>query len=266
MPRLSRSEPDQQTSDRLGPEYLEILARGLRVITAFSAERRQMTLSEVAVAVNLNRATTRRALLTLESLGYVETDGRLFKLTPRVLTLATAYLSSNVVSAVAQPVVERVCRELGETCSVGVLDLPHTVFVARASPKRIISVDLAIGYRLPAYPTSIGRVLLGGLGPEALDAYFAALEPQKLTPRTVIDKAMLRAHVLAARENGFALVDEEAELGLRSASVPVRRYDGAVSCAIQVGVRTEQVSIARLHDVILPVLKVAADEIGQALV
>ncbi len=225
-----------------------------------------MTLSEVAVAVNLTRATVRRALLTLESLGYVETDGRLFKLTPRVLTLATAYLSSNVVPAVAQPVVERVCRELGETCSVGVLDGPDSVFVARASPKRIISVDLAVGYRLPAYPTSIGRVLLGGLGPGALESYFATLEPVKLTPRTVTDKAVLRAHVLTAREQGYAVVDEEAELGLRSASVPVRRYDGALVCAIQVGVRTDQVSAGRIHDDILPVMKAAADEIGQALV
>lgn len=266
MPRLLRSEQDQRLVTSHGPDYLEILARGLRVVTSFTADRRQMTLSEVAVAAGLPRATARRALFTLEKLGYVTSDGRIFRLTAQVLELAAAYLASNSVSVVAQPVVDHVCREVGETCSVGVLDGPDVVFVARASPKRVISVDLAVGYRLPAYATAIGRVLLGGLPDDLIEAYFAELKPAKLTPGTTVEKPRLRAAVSAAREEGFCIVDEEVELGLRSAAVPVHRYDGALVCSVQVGVRIEQVSLDRMREEILPVMRKAADEIGRALV
>ncbi len=266
MPRLLRTEQEQSLTETRGPEYLEILARGLRVVTAFDADRKEMTLSEVAAVAGLTRATARRALFTLESLGYVESDGRQFRLTARILNLATAYLSSNGIPAAAQPVVERVSRTIAETCSVGVLDQRDVVFVARASPRRIVSVDLAIGYRLPAHATSVGRALLGGLDEAALDAYLATIELTKLTPRTIADTSVLKAAIITAREQGYCIVDEEAELGLRSAAVPVRRYDGAVPCAIQVGVRTELVSIGRIHDEILPVLREAAAELGRALV
>lgn len=266
MPRLLRSEQDQGLAETRGSEFLEILARGLRVITAFSAERKHMSLSEVAAAADLPRASARRALITLEALGYVETDGRLFRLTPQVLMLASAYLSSNGISAVAQPIVERVCREIRETCSVGILDGRDVVFVARASPRRIISVDLAIGFRLPAYATATGRVLMGGLGPEALDLFLSGTELSKLTPRTIVDADVIKASVITAREQGYSVVDEEAEMGLRSAAVPVRRYDGTLVCALQVGVRAEHVSIGRMHDALLPVLKAAAVEIGRTLV
>ena len=266
MPRLLRSEQEKSFVKEQGPEYLELLARGLRVLTAFTADKRQMTLSEVAVVVNLSRATARRALHTLERLGYVETDGKLYRLMPRVMTLASAYLSSNGISIVAQPVVERVCRQIGETCSVGILDRTEVVFVARASPRRIISVDLTVGYRLPAYATGIGRVLLGGLDPDELEALLDQTELAKLTSRTTVDKTLLKAAVIATRETGQCIVDEEAEVGLRSAAVPVRRYDGKIACALQVGVRTEQVSVDRLRDDILPVMKEAAGEIGQMIV
>lgn len=266
MPRLLRPERDQGLAEARGSEFLEILARGLRVITAFGAERKHMSLSEVAAVADLPRATARRALITLEALGYVETDGRLFKLTARVLELASAYLSSNGISAVAQPVVERVCRETRETCSVGILDGHEVVFVARASPRRIISVDLAVGFRLPAYATATGRVLMGGLGTEALDLFLSGTEPSKLTPRTIVDADVIKAAVITAREQGYSVVDQEAEMGLRSAAVPVRRYDGALVCALQVGVRAEHVSVGRMHDELLPILKLAAAEIGRTLV
>lgn len=266
MPRLLRSEQDQGLAEGRGPEFLEILARGLRVITAFTAERKRMSLSEVAAAAGLPRATARRALITLEALGYVETDGRAFRLTAKILMLASAYLSSNGISAVAQPVVERVCRETGETCSVGILDGHEVVFVARASPRRIISVDLAIGFRLPAYATATGRVLLSGLGSGALDLFLSGAALSKLTPRTIVDREIIEAAVITAREQGYSVVDQEAELGLRSAAVPVHRYDGTLVCALQVGVRSEHVSIGRMHDDLLPTLKAAATEIGRMLV
>lgn len=266
MPHLRRSEQDQAADDRHGADYLETLARGLRILTAFTAERRQMTLSEVASSAELPRASARRALFTLERLGYVRTDERLFSLTPNVLKLATAYLSSNGVSAVAQPIVDAVSRDLGETCSVAIRDGHDIVFVARATPRRIVSIDLAVGYRLPALATAVGRVLLGALTDAELDAFLRESAPQRLTARTIIDKAKLRGAVIEARRQGYCVADEEAELGLRSVAVPVSRYDGLPVAAIHVGVRSEQVSLERLRDEILHRLTLAAAEIGRMLI
>lgn len=265
MARLRQADADKRQENDFGPDFSEALARGLSVITAFDADRRQMTLSDVAKVIDLPRATTRRALFTLTRLGYVETDGKLFRLSPRILRLAAAYLTSNAVSTILQPACERLCKQFAEACSAAVLDGPDVVMVAHASPPRFIAVGPGVGFRLPAFCTSLGRVLLGAQGPEAVDRFLAGLNPSAPTPRSLTSTADLRAAILATRQTGYSLVDQEAELGFRSISVPVQRFDGTVVCAINVGVRAEQVSVDRMQTEFLPVLQRVAGELKEQL-
>lgn len=265
MPRVRRSKEDQRLVDDYGPDFLEVLARGLKVLNAFNAANRTLSLSDLAKEVDQSRATVRRTLYTLEKLGYVESDGRAFRLTPKVLNLAVAFLSSGL-PAVLQPTVDRVSTTLHEACAAAVLDHDEIVFIARASPVRVISVDLAIGYRLPAYCTSLGRVLLGALDEAALDAYLARVTPATLTQHTITDKTVLKATIITDRAQGFSIVDREAEVGLRSIAVPVRRHDGKMVCALHVGVHVESASLGRLYDEFLPVLRRAADELARVVV
>lgn len=249
-----------------GSEFIEVLARALKIVGLFNAERRQMSLSELATLANAPRASVRRVLLTLEKLGMAEQNGRAFRLTPRILTLASAYLTSNAITAVMQPLVDRVSRQLQESCSVAVLDRDEAVMVVRAIPARIITVGLEVGYRLPAYCSSVGRVLLGGLGESELDAYLARLEPKKLTEHTVTEKQILKALIVTDLRQGYSLVDQEAEAGFRSVAVPVRRQGGGIACALHVGLQAERASIGRIVDEFLPVLKAASDEAGELIV
>ncbi len=265
MARLRQADADKRQENDFGPDFSEALARGLTVITAFAADRRQMTLSDVAKAIDLPRATTRRALFTLTRLGYVETDGKLFRLTPRILRLAAAYLTSNAVSTILQPVCERLCKQFAEACSAAVLDGGDVVMIAHASPPRFIAVGPGVGFRLPAFCTSLGRVLLGAQGPDAVDRFLDGPMPAAPTPRSLTDRAALRAAILAAGHEGYSLVDQEAELGFRSISVPVQRYDGAVVCAINIGVRAEQVAVDRMVDEFLPVLRREVAELKDQL-
>ncbi len=265
MARLRQADADRRQENDFGPDFSEALARGLTVITAFDADRRQMTLSDVAKTIDLPRATTRRALFTLARLGYVETDGKLFRLSPRILRLAAAYLTSNAVSTILQPACERLCKQFGEACSAAVLDGHDVVMIAHASPPRFIAVGPGVGFRLPAFCTSLGRVLLGAQGDEAVDRFLDGLKPETPTPRSLIGKPELRAAILQTRRTGYSLVDQEAELGFRSISVPVKRFDGAVVCAINIGVRAEQVSIERMEEDFLPVLRREAAELKEQL-
>lgn len=266
MPRIRRAEGDRELLDSHGPEFLEILARGLRIISLFNAERRQLTLSELAALADAPRSSVRRVLVTLEKLGFVEQTGRSFKLTPRILTLASAYLISNPLPLIMQPVVDRISRQIEESCSVAVLDRDDAVMVVRAIPTRIITVGLEVGYRLPAYCSSVGRVLLGGLEDAELDAYLVRTELKKLTPATVTDKAILRALVTTDLKQGYSLVDQEAEPGFRSIAVPVRRRGGSIVCALHVGLQAERATIGRILDEFLPLLRTSADEAGQLIV
>lgn len=265
MARLRQADADKRQENDFGPDFSEALARGLTVITAFDAERRQMTLSDVAKAIDLPRATTRRALFTLTRLGYVETDGKLFRLTPRILRLAAAYLTSNAVSTILQPACERLCKQFAEACSAAVLDGADVVMIAHASPPRFIAVGPGVGFRLPASHTSLGRVLLGAQGDEAIDRFLDGLKPEAPTPRSLTARADLRAAIIATRATRYSLVDQEAELGFRSISVPVQRFDGTVVCAINIGVRAEQVSVARMEEEFLPVLRREAAELKEQL-
>jgi IclR family pca regulon transcriptional regulator len=264
MARLRAQDAERRQS--ASPDFLEALARGLAVLQAFGPERRQMTLAEVAREVDLPRATVRRALITLTELGHVATDGRLFRLTPGVLRLAAAYLGSNGASTILQPRCERLSLALGGPCSAAVLDGEEIVFVAYGQPTRMVSVTTMVGWRLPAFCTALGRVLLAGSADAELDAFLATLRPQALTPQTEIDITTLRTRILAARAEGFALVDQEAEIGFRSLAVPLRRYDGRVIAALNLGMQTERGSPEALLDKALPVLSAEAEEIGTLLV
>jgi len=265
MPRRKRSKSEQDLADTAGPDFLEALARGLHVIEAFSRDHRALSLSDVARLVDLPRASVRRTLLTLVRLGHAETDGRLFRLTPRILRLANAYLASNAVSDILQPALEQLSGELNEACSAAVRDGDEVIMIAHASPNRVLTVSAQIGFRLPALSTSLGRVLLAALDDAALDQFLKDTRTPKLTPDTVTDRKTLRGLILKTRAEGFSLVDQEAEAGFRSISVPLSRRDGKVVAALNVGAHCERAPLKTMSTVFLPQLRRLADELRPQL-
>ena len=240
-------------------EFVQSLERGLAVIRAFDRDHPELTLTEVATATGVTRATARRFLLTLAGLGYVRTDGRLFSLSPRVLELGYAYLSSLSLPEVAEPHLEALVRELNESSSVSVLDRGDVVYVARVPTSRIMTVAISVGTRFPAYATSMGRVLLAGLSDADLDAYLAAATLDKLTPRTILSESALRAELLRVRAQGWALVDQELEEGLRAVAAPIRDRSGRVVAAVNVSAHAARTSLEAIRrDVIPPLVATAA--------
>jgi IclR family pca regulon transcriptional regulator len=239
--------------------FVQSLERGLAVIRAFDADNSELTLSEVARATGLTRAATRRFLLTLVDLGYVRTDGRLFTLSPRVLELGYAYLSSMTLPEVAQPHLERLAAQVHESTSVSVLDDESVVYVARVATSRIMTVTINVGTRFPAYATSMGRVLLAGLRPSVLDAYLARADLRAFTQRTLYTPDKLRAAVERVRNQGWAIVDQELEEGLRAVAAPVRDRSGRVVAAINVSTHSTRTSLGQMRrDLLPPLLATAA--------
>jgi len=261
MPRINRMKEDEDNVAEFGANFLEGTARSLRVLTAFSADNPRMTLSEVAALLDLPRATVRRTLLTLVQLDYMAKEGNSFWLTPRVLTFATAYLSSNIVPTVMQPLVSRVSSELRESCAAAVLQHEDVVLVARANPPgRVFLADMAIGFRLPAYSTALGRMLIDPRNTEAMNRILGAEPLPKITPHTLTDPEVLKARIIADHAQNFSIVDQEAEIGFRSIAVPVFHRDGSIACALHVGTHTERASVGRMIDEFLPVLRQVANE------
>lgn len=218
-------------------QYVQSLARGLAVIEAFGAERPELTLSEVAAATGLTRAAARRFLLTLVGLGYARQRDALFSLTPRVLRLGTSYLSALGIPQIAQPHLEALSASVGESTNAAVLDGTEVVYVARVTKRRILDVAITVGTRLPAFATSLGRVLLAGLPEAALEAHLATAD---LTSPTGVshDPADLRILLEQVREQGFAATDQELAAGLRSVAAPIHDGDGAVVAAINISSTT----------------------------
>jgi len=245
--------------------YVQSLDRGLAVIGCFSAEAPRLTISEVARNTGLTRAAARRFLLTLNALGYVGNDGRQFFLTPRVLRLGYAYLSSLSVADVAQIHLEQLADVVHESCSASVLDGFDIVYVARAATKRIMTISLSVGTRLPAHPTSMGRVLLAALPDDQIDAYVASVPLAKLTDRTIVDRAALRAELEKTRIRGWSVVDQELEDGVRSVAVPVHDGDGRVVAAVNTSAHAARVPLARLQKHFLPRLRECASAIDAEL-
>jgi IclR family transcriptional regulator, pca regulon regulatory protein len=219
-------------------DFVQSVQRALAVITAFDAEHPQLSLADVSRRTGLNRAAARRFLHTLAALGYVRTDERLFALTPRVLELGYAYLSSLRLPEIAEPHLKELSRTVGESCSVSVLDLPDVVYVARAETRRIMHVRIAVGTRLPAYATSMGRVLLAALPPDRLAGYLDTVELTALTSSTVTARDRLLAVLDTVRSQGYAVVDQELEPGLRSVAAPIRGRDQDVVAAVNVSTST----------------------------
>jgi IclR family pca regulon transcriptional regulator len=241
--------------------YVQSLERGLAVIRAFDAQHPELTLSEVARLCDLTRAAARRFLLTLADLGYVRSDGRLFSLSPRVLELGYAYLSSISLPEVAEPHLERLVQEVHESSSIAVLDGDDVVYVARVPTSRIMRVAINVGTRFPAYSTSLGRVMLAGLPDAALERYLGRVTLERLTPRTVSTVAALRAELTRVRGQGYAIVDQELEEGLRSVAAPVRDRSGAIVAAINVGVHASRKSVESIRRELVPPLLAAAARI-----
>jgi IclR family transcriptional regulator, pca regulon regulatory protein len=241
--------------------FVQSLERGLAVIRVFDAEHPELTLSDVARLCDLTRAAARRFLLTLADLGYVHTDGRLFRLSPRVLELGYSYLSSLTLPEVAEPHLERLVAEVRESSSASVLDGDDVIYVARVPTKRIMTVAISVGTRFPAYATSMGRVLLAALPQKELDEYLGRVVLGRLTGRTVSTVAALRAELARVHAQGHSVVDQELEEGLRSIAVPVRDRDGAVLAAVNVSAHASRTSIEAMRRELLPPLVAAAARI-----
>jgi IclR family pca regulon transcriptional regulator len=239
--------------------FVQSLQRGLEVIRAFDADARELTLSDVARRTGLSRAAARRFLLTLVDLGYVRTDGRLFSLSPRVLELGYAYLSSLTLPEVAEPHLEALVAEVRESSSLSVLDGADIAYVARVPVSRIMTVAINVGTRFPAHATSMGRVLLAGLPDRQLEDYLDGVELERLSPRTVTSVSALRSELRRVRDQGWAIVDQELEEGLRAAAAPVRNGDARVVAAINVSSHASRSSIESIRrDVLPPLLATAA--------
>ena len=247
----------ERTGDR-NPDYVQSLERGLAVIRAFGADSPELRLSDVARATGLTRAAARRFLLTLTRLGYVRQDGTSFSLRPRVLELGYAYLSALTLPEVAQPHMETLVADINESSSVAVLDDLDVVYVARVPTQRIMTITIAVGTRLPAYATSMGRVLLAGLAEDALVERLDRIEIERLTERTVADVDALRERIDEVREAGWAAVDQELEQGVRSAAVPIRDATRTVSAALNVSVHATRMTMQALRREVVPRLRETA--------
>jgi IclR family transcriptional regulator, pca regulon regulatory protein len=242
-------------------DFVQSLERGLLVIRAFDAEHRELGLSEVARISGLTRAAARRFLLTLEKLGYVTLSEGRFSLTARVLELGYAYLSSLTLPEVAQPHMEALVARVNESSSISVLDGTDVVYVARVPTRRIMSITLSVGTRLPAFATSMGRVLLAALPEAELNTRLDGMELRPLSAHTITDPATLRAILERVRHQGWAAVDQELEEGLRSLAVPIHDASGTVIAALNVSVHASRGTMTTLRRDVLPLAQAAATAI-----
>lgn len=248
------------------PDFVLSLARGLRVIESFEGHFEGRTIVEIAHSTGLSRASVRRILLTLELLGYVEHSRQVYRLRTQVLRLGFSFLSSSSVVEAARPVLEKITEKLHESSSMSMLDGGDIVYVARSAASRVLSAGLSVGSRLPAYCTSMGRVLLGALSDSELDTYLKGLKPKAYTPKTVVNIDKLRKAILQVRKQGYSIVNEELEAGLRSMAVPVLTRSNRVIAAINVGTHISRVDQTKLLDVCLPTLQEGARTLREVLI
>ena len=252
-PNPTASAPTAPFED--SPDFVQSLSRGLDVLRAFDRENPSMSLSEVSERTGLARAAARRSLLTLQHLGYVGQKGRQFFLTPRVLELGFGYLSSLNLPELAMPWMEQLAHRVNESTSLTVLDGTDIVYVARVPVRRVMTIALGVGARLPAFAASMGRMLLSGLDDDALGLWLSKASLYQLTSHTVTDPDRLREEILRARGQGFCLVVQELELGLCSLSVPIRDRQGKVVAALNVGMQFHEGIREHALTQVLPALK-----------
>ena len=258
-PPKNSGDSDAFTGD---PNFMTSLARGLAVIQAFSQRRHHLTISQVSTTTGLSRAAVRRCLYTLSKLGFAGSDdNRHFFLRPRILALGHSYISSMPLATAAQPVLEHISHLLHESCSIATLDGVEIVYIARANVTRIMSIDLGVGSRLPAFCTSMGRAILANLPPEELESVLARVEFKRYTERTITNPAKLTQALRQIRREGYSIIDQELEHGLRSMAVPIQNPSGKVVAALNIGAHAQRVSIQEMQTKFLPHLRAAAQEL-----
>lgn len=257
-----RAEPEHLSEKN----YIAALARGLSVMRAFGNQPDRLTLAELSKIVVLPRATVRRCLLTLTALGYVESSGKYFRLSPQVLTLSQAYFSSTSLPRITQGALEQISDAVGESCSVSVLVGDDVVYVARSARRRKASLHRDVGVSLPAYCTSMGRVLLANLSPEELNGYFARVSLKKFNNKTVADEASLRKILDQVRKDDYCLIEGELEYDLRAIAVPVRDVAGNVVASVNVSSESSRHTSKQLQTEVLPVMRQAVSLIRNSLI
>jgi IclR family pca regulon transcriptional regulator len=253
---------NQSSEDR---DFVASLEKGLLVIEAFDAGKPRLTLSDVAKLTGITRAAARRYLLTLTKLNYAEFDGRYFSLTPRILRLGYAYLSSASLTAQVQPFLERISEETGESSSAAILDGDDIVYIARSATRRIMSIGLGVGSRLPAHCTALGRAILAYQPEDELRAYLQRARLEARTPKTITDKSAFQDVLEATRVQGYAVVDEELEYGLRSIAVPIVQKNGRVTIALNLSAQAGRISADEMEGRFLPLLKSASETLRYML-
>ena len=246
-------------------DHVQSLERGISVLRSFHAEAPRQTLADVARATGLTRATARRLLLTLEELGYARSDGKHFELTPKVLDIGYSYLASLNLNEIVQPFLEAFSACVNESSSVSVLDGTDIVYIARVPTRRIMTIAIGLGSRFPAYQTSMGRVLLAELGDDDVADVFGRSSRDHTTERTVHTLSELHHAIAAVRAQGWALVDQELEIGVRSVAAPIRKGDGPAVAAINVSTHAGRTELTEIHEVLVPALLATARQISDAL-
>lgn len=267
LTRDARAEPGRDGSEDDSEAILSV-QRALMTLQVFSAEHPSLTLSEISKIICVSRGTTRRILITFEELGFVRRTGRQFTLTPRVLRLGYAYISSLPFWERAQPHMTELADAVEESSSIAVLDGPDIVYVARVPSRRHLTTVLTLGSRLPAYATSLGRVLLAGLPRDELRQYLETVHLQRLTPKTIVDKTRLSAELEKVRRQGYSIANGERDLGIRSAAAPIVDRSGSVIAALNVSSAPGRMSMAEMRTRIVPnviaTAKTISEELGYA--
>jgi IclR family pca regulon transcriptional regulator len=241
------------------------LAKGLRIIEAFDEAHPKLTVSTAAEAAGITPAAARRCLLTMQELGYLNHDGKFFRPTPRMQRLGGSYSGSAPLPVLAQPHLQAVRDELGESASLAVLDGSYVTFVARVESQRIVTMNVRLGARLPAHASATGRLLLSALPDEEIDRHLDGCVPERTAPNTVTDVAEIRRRILAVRESGVSFTDEELELGIRTVAVPVVDVTGRTHAALSLAVLASRTSMDELRERHVPVLQREAARLGQTL-
>jgi IclR family pca regulon transcriptional regulator len=254
--------PQTTTFGKAGDGFVEAFAKGLAVISAFNGEKRSLSMADIAERTDLPRAGARRLLYTLVQLGYARIDGGLFELTPKIIELGRAFLSSAANLDFARPIVEALAREAGELCTMSVLDGGDIVYVVRVEPALSLTRSYGVGSRLPAYATSMGRVLLAGLPPQNAEAILRASRLRKLTSRTKTDPEILMAEIARARKVGWCLVQQEIELGVCGLSAAVKNQQGTTRAAVSISFNMSRFDRKLALEVALPRLLEAADKLS----
>ncbi len=265
MARLRAADAERRAASGYGPDFLEAFARGLRVIGAFSRTRNHMTLSDVARATDLPKPSVRRALYTLTCLGLAASDGRSFRLTPKIMELASAYLGSNMISSVVQPACERISERTEQSCFAAVLDGHDIRMIAHSLHGRPDVLAPTIGLRRPAFNTAAGRIILSQLSDEKLDAWLERLEPRVMTQFTVTDKKAIREEILHVRKQGYAVTAQELRRGFHAVAVPLRRYDGETLGAVCIAAWVEDSPASLLVEKYAAILREEVDRLQPQL-